>query len=256
MEHLQNLDNVPADVERAEATISGENSDRCWNGVKIVRFACGEAGRWPQASKLHKGWNCPQCENCMECGAFLGLCTYCRIWFREYAIVAGPLFRILRKDVKSQCETKEKNAMPILKEVLCNAHGLQMVDVIDGTGQIVVGVDPSLEAWGAISQKEHDNNDQHHCRYENALKNNANKSYDAWNPECGGLMKALKKFCNYIYGVRFLVETDANTLVHQLNLHANDLSGALVTCWITWIRLFDFDMKHDPVRLNGVPDGL
>jgi len=29
MEHLQNLDNLLADVERAEATISGEKSDWC-----------------------------------------------------------------------------------------------------------------------------------------------------------------------------------------------------------------------------------
>jgi hypothetical protein len=69
-------------------------------------------------------------------------------------------------------------------------------------------------------------------------------------------MKALKKFRNYVYGVRFLVETDANTLVHQLNLPANDLPGALVTRWIAWIRLFDFDVKHGPGRLNGGPDGL
>jgi len=63
-------------------------------------------------------------------------------------------------------------------------------------------------------------------------------------------------FHNYVYGVRFLVETDANTLVHQLNLPANDLPGALVTLWIAWIRLFDFDVKHVPGRLNGGPDGL
>jgi hypothetical protein len=69
-------------------------------------------------------------------------------------------------------------------------------------------------------------------------------------------MKARKKFRNYIYGVRFLVETDANTLVHQQNLPANDLPGALVTRWIVWIRLFDFDVEHVPGSLNGGPDGL
>jgi integrase len=69
-------------------------------------------------------------------------------------------------------------------------------------------------------------------------------------------MKAVKKFRNYVYGVRLLVETDGNTLVHQLNLPANDLPGALVTRWIAWIRLFNFDVKHVPGRLNGGPDGL
>jgi hypothetical protein len=84
----------------------------------------------------------------------------------------------------------------------------------------------------------------------------AEMRYDAGKRECCRLMKALKKFSNYVYGVRLLVETDANTLVHQLNLPANDLPGALVTRWIPWIRLFDFDVKHVPWRLNGGPDGL
>jgi len=256
MEHLQNLDNVLADVGRAGATISGEKSDWWWNGVKIVRCFCGEAGRWPQASKVDKLWNWPRCENRTECMAFLILCIYYRIWIPEYAIVAGPLFRILRKDVEFQWETEEKQAMAILKEALYNAPGLKTLDVSDGAGQIVVGVDASLEGCGAIFQQEDENKDRHPCRYGSGLWNNAEKRYHAGKRECRGLMKALKKFRNYIDGVRFLVETDANTLVHQLNLPANDLPGALVTRWIAWIRLFHFEVKHVPGSLNGGPDGL
>ena len=40
MEHLQNLDNVPYDILRPGATISAENSDRCWNRVIIVGSVC------------------------------------------------------------------------------------------------------------------------------------------------------------------------------------------------------------------------
>jgi len=66
MERLQNLNNVPADVERGGATISGEKSDWCWNGVKIVGFVCGEAGRWLQASDVDEVWDWPRCENCTK----------------------------------------------------------------------------------------------------------------------------------------------------------------------------------------------
>ena len=48
MEHLQNLNNVLADMERAGDTISGDKSNWCWNGVKMVSFVCEEAVRWPQ----------------------------------------------------------------------------------------------------------------------------------------------------------------------------------------------------------------
>jgi hypothetical protein len=41
-----------------------------------------------------------------------------------------------------------------------------------------------------------------------------------------------------------------------LNLPTINLPGALVTGWIAWIWLFDFDIKHVSGRLNGGPDGL
>ena len=76
MEYLQNLDNILADVKRPGATISCGKPDWCWNGVNIVRFVCGEVGRWPQASKLDKVWNLAWCESHTECRASVGLCAY------------------------------------------------------------------------------------------------------------------------------------------------------------------------------------
>jgi len=67
---------------------------------------------------------------------------------------------------------------------------------------------------------------------------------------------ALMTFCNYVYVVSFLMETDANTFVHQLHSPANDLPRPPVTHWITLIWPFNFDVKHIPDRLNGGPHGL
>lgn len=74
--------------------------------------------------------------------------------------------------------------------------------------------------------------------------------------KCKGLPKVLKKMKFWMYGVRFVVEIDVKTLVHQLNLPANDPAGALVTRWIAWIRLFDCDVRHIPGKHNSVADGL
>jgi hypothetical protein len=57
-------------------------------------------------------------------------------------------------------------------------------------------------------------------------------------------LKALWKVRYWLYRVHFVLETDANVLVAQLNRSATDLPGALVTRWITYIRLFDFEVCH------------
>ena len=46
------------------------------------------------------------------------------------------------------------------------------------------------------------------------------------------------------------------TLLHQLNLPIVDLPDAMVTRWITWIWLFDFDVRHIPVRKHSGPESL
>lgn len=83
-----------------------------------------------------------------------------------------------------------------------------------------------------ISQQVDENRNQHLCRYDGAPSKKAEKKYEDGKHECQVLMKARKKFPSYVYEVRFLVETDANTLVHQPNLPTNDLEGELVTSWV------------------------
>jgi hypothetical protein len=97
---------------------------------------------------------------------------------------------------------------------------------------------------------------RHLCRFESGLWAPAECRYDAGKKECKGLHKARKKMRFWLYGVRFGVEIYARTLVYQLNLPANDLPGAMVTRWIAWIRLFDFDVVHVLGKQQTAADGL
>lgn len=82
------------------------------------------------------------------------------------------------------------------------------------------------------------------------------KKYDLGKLECRGLLRALKKLRLYLYGVRFSVEIDAKTLVHQLNQPTSDLPGSVANRWLAWIRLFDFELKHVAGVKHGGPDAL
>lgn len=67
------------------------------------------------------------------------------------------------------------------------------------------------------------------ARYESGFWNKAERSYDATKRECKGMLLLLKMLKFWLIGVHFVMETDANTLVAQLNGAAHDHPGAMLT---------------------------
>jgi hypothetical protein len=80
------------------------------------------------------------------------------------------------------------------------------------------------------------------------------RKYDAMKLECRRLLKGLKKLRFWWFGRFLRVETDAQTLVWLLNQPPNDLPNALLTRWLSYIRLFDFEVKHVRGEKNGGED--
>ena len=254
-EHLQALDEVLADYERAGVTISGAKSQFAMPGIRIVGYICDYDGRHPDTAKVIKIVDWPPCQDVSGARAFIGVCVYYRIWIFEFAIVAEPIYRLFKKKILFVWGVEQQEAMDKLKLALTTSPALRSLDYSIGAGLIILGVDSSGKGWGAVLMQEWEGK-RHPSRYESGIWSDTEKSYDATKRECRGVLKALKKVRNYLYGVHFLLETDASVLVAQLNRGGTDLPGALVTRWIAWIQLFDFDVKHVAGKKHTAADGL
>jgi len=144
----------------------------------------------------------------------------------------------------------------MLKRALTAAPALKPIDY-HAAGMIFLSVDSSNIGWGAILQQEENSMQKRYpACFESGVWNEAEKKYDGGRLKWGGLLKAPKKLRVYLYRVRFVVEIDARTLVHQLNLPASDLPGSVVNRWLAWIRFFNFDIKYVAGKKHGGPDGL
>lgn len=257
MEHLQNLDAVLCDVERSGATISGEKSQFCMEGIQIVGYVCDREGRHPQTAKIEKIITWPTPTNPKELRGFLGICVYYRIWVKGFAFRVAIFYRLLKKNVVWIWTEEHDLAMNDLKGALTTTPALVSIDYSPGAGKVILSVDASFLGWGAVLQQlERLSKKRHPVRYESGVWSKAESEYDALKRETRGLLKALKKFKRWLYGIRFVVETDAMTLAAQLNRQATDLPGALVTQWLAWIRLFDFEVRHVAGNKNVVADSL
>ena len=255
LEHIQNLDKVLADLERARVTIAGGKSQFCRAGIKIVGYICDADGRHPDTSKVLKILDWPECTDVTSARAFIGVCVYYQIWIKNFAQVAAPIYHLLRKNTPFIWGREQVEAMDLLKLSLTTPRALVSLDYTEGAGDIIFAVDASLERWGGLLMQLVQGK-RHPSRYESGIWSNAEKKYDATKRECRGVLKALKKVRYWLYGVRFILETDASVLVAQLNRSGTDLPGALVTRWIAWIQLFDFEVRHIPGRKHSAADGL
>lgn len=254
-EHLVNVDKTLLNFELAGATISMAKSHWCQEATVIVGFLCGTNGRRPDEAKVVKILEIKRCNNVSEIRAFLGITVFYRIFVIYYAMKAEPLTRLLRKGAQFEWADEQQQALQTLQAAITSAPTLITLDYKVGAGLIVVRVDASGEGWGAtIGQVI--NGVEHPARYESGTWKGAECNYDATKKECRAVLKALRRFRNYVYGIRFTLETDAKVLVSQINDSMDSLPGALLTRWIAWIKLFDFEIKHIPGKKNTAADGL
>ena len=205
--------------------------------------------------RAHLCWPYPK--SIRDARAFIGIVVYYRIFIQGFATTAAPIFEVFRKGARFSWTAERQAAMDILKRKITEAPVLVSHDFAPAAGIIYLQVDASTTiGWGGIlSQMQSDGRIQP-ARYESGIWSNTEKRYDAVRLECRGLLKALKKFRFWLYGRYFLLETDAQTLVWLLNQPPNDLPNAMMTRWLTYIRLFDFDVKHIRGTKNGGADAL
>jgi hypothetical protein len=277
---------VLADIKRAGGTVAGYKCTFASEGLRVVVFVCDSNGRHPEIEKMQKVADWPPCRPVTEAKVFIGLCVYSRTWIPKFSLIVDPIFdtfclkqhkdkeRINKMDGKGKEEGKgikgavrkeeeefrwgkeQQQAMDKLKKALVTAPALRPLIYKGHTvGIIVLGVEASLLVYGAILQQEDSAGKRHPCRYESGLWSEAEWRYDAGKLECCALVRMLKEFGHH-YGIHFLIEIDAKTLIYQLNRLVNDIPGAVARRWLAYIRLLSLDIQHVVGTKPKGPDAL
>ena len=163
----------------------------------------------------------------------------------NFVIIAAFIYRLLKNEESFVWKKKQKIIMNILKLTLTTVSILKLLNYFFLADEIILAVNFSLKKWNVIfSQVNFKINKRHLSRYENKLWIKSKSRYDATKRKCRELLKTLKKIRFWLYKMRFIIEIDANILIAQLNRSVADFLKVLIIYWLTWIKLFDFDVKH------------
>lgn len=254
-EHLRNVDRVLVNFELAGATAAAEKSQWCQEKVDLVGFTLTPEGRLPEQGKVWKIEAWPVCTNTKDVRMFMGLVVFYRLWIDHFAVIAKPLYNLLKKNARFTWTSVQQIAFDKLKKMMSSPPVLIGLNYGPGAGDIILSVDASLTGWGAVLSQMV-GNERKPARFESGMWSDPETRYDATKRECRGVAYALRRLRSCLYGTHFILETDAMVLVHQLNGALDDVPGSLIIRWVTWIRSFDFTVRHISGTKNVVADAL
>jgi hypothetical protein len=253
MKHIQWLNDVLANIERVDCIIFEKKSQFCCEEFRVIEFVCDVERRHSDTTKVIKILNWSSCQDAVDVREFIEICVFYRVFIVDFAFIAQLIYAFLKKNVLFVWKLAQQEAMNIFKIAFINSFAFTFIDyAID---VVILAMNASLEDWKKILMILR-NEKKHSMRYENEIWSDAKKKYDVIKKKCREILKVLKKIRFYLYDVKFILKTNARVLVDQLNRFDTNLSDALVTRWLVWIRFFDFEVRHVLDIKHTVADDL
>ncbi|OMJ22168.1 Retrovirus-related Pol polyprotein from transposon, partial [Smittium culicis] len=215
---------------------------------------CDVNGRVPIKEKIDyiKTWPTPK--NLKQLRGFLGMCGFYRLWIEDYSTVAEPLFRLTKKNQDFYIGSEQLEAIEKLKAMLSSPPILKAPDYSEGAGKLILTVDASPVGAGAVLGQENPDGTRNACRYESYTFSERERRYPQVKRELLALKIMVKKLKEYLYGIKFTLETDAKPLLAMIN--KVDLPNDAAGRWISYLHMFDFELKHIKGDNNTVADAL
>ncbi|KAF1333225.1 polyprotein, partial [Globisporangium splendens] len=181
--------------------------------------------------------------------SFLGLAGYYRRFICDFARIALPLHRLIKKDAKWAWSSEHDHAFRVLKLALQQAPTLRLPDF---DRRFTVTTDASGYCMGGVLSQKIDGFDAPIAFYSKKLGQYEEK-WPAHEKELLAIKFALSKWRHYLHGRQFDVFTDNSAC--RWMLHHPKVTPKLARM-LTFFSQFDFVLHHMKGSTNVVADAL
>lgn len=252
-------DDVTAGLERLDLTLKALseagfslNVRKCKfmkNEVDYLGYVVKSGKVTPNPRKIQALVDAPTPQTASQVRQFLGLASYFRRFIPNYTHLVGPLYPL----------TKTKGAITwtathneIHKKVVQILTSEPVLTIFDPKSPVELHTDASSEGYGAILIQRQDNLP---CviSYFSRRTTDAESRYHSYELETLAVVRAVEHFKHYLYGQRFTVLTDCNSL--KASKSKADLTPR-VHRWWAFLQAYDFDIVHKQGSSMGHADFL
>lgn len=247
--HLKNLECVFTKLREHNLKLNPSKCVFFASDVTYLGHHISEKGIQPDRSKFSAIENYPTPKDADEVRRFVAFCNYYRRFIQNFAEIAYPLNKLLRKNIKFDWTSECQLAFDSLKKQLVSPTILQFPNFKE---HFTLITDASKIACGAVLTQKYDNIDLPIAFASKAFtKGEANKS--TIEQELTAIHWAITHFRPYLYGRKFTVKTDHRPLVYLFSM--KNPSSKLTRMRID-LEEFDFDVQYVPGKINFGADAL
>lgn len=247
--HLSNLETVFQRLRQYNLKLNPTKCNFFRYEVTYLGHHISEEGILPDPSKYKTIEKYPKPSNADEVRRFVAFCNYYRRFIQNFADIAHPLNKLLRKNVTFTWTDECQHAFDTLKSKLISPQILKFPDF---KKEFVLITDASKMACGAILAQKYDSVDLPIAYASKSFtRGESNKS--TIEQELTAIHWAITYFRPYLYGRKFVIKTDHRPLVYLFSMKSP-------TSKLTRMRLdleeFNFEVQYVQGKTNVGADAL
>ena len=236
------------------------NPDKCHFGYQEVlmlgHMVTGE-GRSIDPLKAEQALQWPIPKSSKDIQRFLGFTNFVAEYVKDYAKIVAPL-NALRADKdgkvrKFDMAQEHPEALASFQFLGRALNSSPVLNRPDPALEFKVACDASRLGLGAMLYQEMKDGKRRYIAFASTSLKGGQKNYGATKRELLGLVFALRKFHDFIYGRQFTLFTDHKALTALFT--APKLSYVLQD-WMGTILDYTFEVRHRPGTQMDMPDAL
>ena len=217
-------------------------------GFKISKF-----GVTPVEEKIKPLLEAPAPTNVTQLKSFLGMLSYYHRYLPGIASVLEPLHYLLQKSVKWDWGELQQSRFEETKALLCSAT---LLVHYDPNRKLLLQCDASLYGVGAVLSHVMDDNSERPIAYTSRSLTPAEWNYSQIEKEALAIVRAVKKFHQYLYGRTFSLVTDHKPLLGLLSElePIPSMCAARIQRWALLLSSYNYELIFRKGTLNGNAD--
>lgn len=208
----------------------------------------------PNPDKVKAIVEAPSPTNVEQLQAYLGLLNYYVRFIPNLSAEIHLLYKLLGKDKGFEWTAECQSSFEKSKVLLTSN---QVLEIYDPDKEMIVAADASPYGLGAVLSHMV-NGVEKPVLFASSTLSPAEKNYSQPQREALGIIFALKKFYKYIYGKKFTIVTDHQSLRDLFNPKKgiSPVAASRLQRWAVYMSMYDYTIRHKSGTKMGNADAL